>query len=186
MTGEEATLGMADALEVCDIPYILVGSFSSNFYGIGRSTKDADFVIQLEGKSLSEITEYLGPAFKLDPQMSFETLTGTTRHIVNVEGSSFEIELFYLSADLHDQSRFERRQQVKILGHLAYLPTAEDVIVTKLRWAKQGSRPKDKDDARNVIAVQAGRLDWDYIHRWCEAHGTRTLLDEIRESLPPI
>jgi len=186
MTGEEATLAMADALEACGIHYMLVGSFSSNFYGVGRSTKDADFVLQLEGKSLSELTEYLGPAFKLDPQMLFETFTDTTRHIVNVEGTQFEIELFYLSTDPYDQSRFQRRQQVKILGHLAYLPTAEDVIITKLRWAKQGNRPKDKDDVRNVIAIQAERLDWDYIHQWCEEHDTRPLLDEIRESLPPL
>jgi hypothetical protein len=27
-------------------------------------------------------------------------------------------------------------------------------------------------------------LDWDYVHRWCDIHGTRPLLDEIRQALP--
>jgi hypothetical protein len=36
------------------------------------------------------------------------------------------------------------------------------------------------------MAVQGDRLDWDYIHRWCDAHGTRALLDEVRASLPPL
>ncbi len=44
----------------------------------------------------------------------------------------------------------------------------------------------DRDDIRGVIAVQADRIDWDYVHRWCEQHGTRPLLDEIRASIPPI
>jgi hypothetical protein len=57
------------------------------------------------------------------------------------------------------------------------------VIVTKLRWA----RPKDKDDVRNVIAVQGDeRIDWGYVHGWTNLHGTTALLDEIRRSIPPI
>ena len=48
MTGNQAALTVAEALESCDIPYMLVGSYSSNFYGVDRSTQDADFVIELE------------------------------------------------------------------------------------------------------------------------------------------
>ena len=40
MTSEEATVAVIDALEALSIPYMLVGSFSSNYYGIGRSTTD--------------------------------------------------------------------------------------------------------------------------------------------------
>ncbi len=62
------------------------------------------------------------------------------------------------------------------------MPTAEDVIITKLRWA----RSKDRDDVRDVIAVQGDAIDWPYVHAWADQHGTRGLLDEIRASIPPI
>ena len=74
MTSEDATMAVVDALEALHIPYMLVGSFSSNYYGIGRSTKDVDFVIQLGPESLSSLASHLGPAFRLDPQMTFETV----------------------------------------------------------------------------------------------------------------
>ena len=45
---------------------------------------------------------------------------------------------------------------------------------------------REVDDARNLIAVHAQTLDWDYIHRWCDQHGTRQLLDQIRRSIPKI
>jgi hypothetical protein len=45
---ESVTLRVAEALDVCGIPFLLVGAFSSNHYGIPRSTKDADFVLQLK------------------------------------------------------------------------------------------------------------------------------------------
>jgi len=65
-----------------------------------------------------------------------------------------------------------------------YFATAEDVIVTKLRWSRQGQRAKDTEDVRCVIAVRVDAIDWDYVHRWCDAHGTRQLLEDIRRSVP--
>jgi hypothetical protein len=60
------------------------------------------------------------------------------------------------------------------------------VVITKLRWAVQGQRGKDRDDVRDVLAVQGDRIDWAYVYAWCAQHGTRALLDEIRRSIPPI
>ena len=100
--------------------------------------------------------------------------------------TSFKIELFQLSTDPHDQERFQRRVRATLFGHPVWLPTAEDVIITKLRWSLLAGRSKDRDDARDVIAVQGDRIDWDYVHPWCDRHGTRDLLDEVRLSIPPI
>jgi hypothetical protein len=186
--GNEVAARVVDAFEKLDVDYLLAGSFSSNFYGIPRSTKDADFVAVLSGKIVA-LEKELGEAFEFDQQSSFETVTGTFREKVRVPGLAFEIEIFHLSNDPHDQSRFTRRRRVldELVGREICVPTAEDVIITKLRWAKIAKRAKDTEDVRDVIAVQGDdALDWDYIHHWCEQHGTRALLDEIRASIPPL
>jgi hypothetical protein len=186
MTSDEATVAVIDALEFLGISYMLVGSLSSNYYGVARSTKDADFVLQLGSESVRRLADHLGPPFVLDPQMSFETATMTTRQILTVVEIPFTIELFHLSEDSHDQERFRRRQRVRTYDRQVYLPTAEDVIVTKLRWCLHSPRSKDWDDVRNLIAVQGERIDWEYVSRWCDRHGTRAILDEIRQSIPPL
>lgn len=66
------------------------------------------------------------------------------------------------------------------------MATAEDMIVTKLLWAMRANRAKDRDDARNIIAVRGTDLDWHYIEGWCATHGTIPLLREIRNSIPPV
>lgn len=90
-----------------------------------------------------------------------------------------------LASNMNDdpfaRERFARRQRSPFLGRQAFVPTPEDVVVMKLRWAW----PKDAEDARGVIAVQGDRLDWNYIRRWCDAHGTRELLDKARASTLP-
>ena len=173
---------VADALGASGIAYLLVGSFSSNYYGIPRSTKDADFVVELRGGVGSDFMERLGTDFGADPQLSFETNTGTYRQLIQHTSSPFKIELFLLSKDPHDQARFQRRVAVQAYGRQIWLPTAEDVIIMKIRWA----RSRDRDDVRAVIGVQGERLDWPYIEGWCERHGTRTLLEDIRRTVPKL
>lgn len=186
MTEHDAVLAVIDAIETLGLPHMLVGSLSSNAYGIPRSTQDADFVIELGSRSISEVQSRLPAGLQIDPQMTFETVTGTLRYLILLANSPFKIELFLVSKDPHDQQRFQRRIQQQAMGRTVWLPTAEDVVITKLRWSKQGHRTKDVDDVRNVLAVQESSLDWPYIHRWCDQHGTREVLDQVLRSIPKV
>ena len=181
MNSDVAVSSVIAALDRTGIPFMLVGSLSSSYYGIPRSTNDADFVVQLGDRHAEEIVRNLTSDLRLDPQMSFETATLTFRHIIHVANSPFQIELFHLSDDPHDQERFRRRLQVKYGSWDTWIATAEDVIITKLRWLQRSNRGKDREDVRDVILVQQSQLDWPYIESWCDVHGTRSLLEQIRE-----
>jgi len=88
----------------------------------------------------------------------------------------FEIELFDISSEPFDQSRFHRRQKTSLEGRTVWLPTAEDVIVQKLRWATLGNREKDMLDVVGILKVRRDRLDFTYVG-----------IHEVgpREGLPP-
>lgn len=181
MTAVDYVLRVVDALEALAIPYMVVGSFSSNAYGIPRSTKDGDFVLEIGDTAVSELLRALGGEFKLDPQMSFETITTTPRYQLLHRETAFMVELFLLRNDPFDRLRFNRRvrRPLDAGGREAYLPTPEDVVIQKLRWSRLGRREKDLIDARNVIAVQSNNLDLQYIRGWCDQHGTRELFEQL-------
>jgi predicted nucleotidyltransferase len=176
-----ATLVIA-ALSRSRVPHVVVGSFARNFHSFPRSTKDADIVLAIDAPGLARFEAELGKDFSLDPQTTFETNTGTFRHTLIHTETEFKTELFLLSQDTFDQERFRRRQAFQFGGIPSFVLTAEDVIVTKLRWL----RSKDVEDIRDVIAVKDSALDWNYIHRWATVHGTRAKLDEIRAGIPKI
>lgn len=184
MTTLDALRLLIDALEGLQIPYMLVGALSVNQYAPPRSTNDADVVIDAQPAQLAQLASRLQPLAHLDRQLTFETATGTRRTIVKVTGTDYQIELFHVSQDAHDQQRFQRRLRADLEGLAVWVPTAEDVIVWKLRWVLAGGRSKDRDDVRAVLAVQGPRLDGVYIRRWTAQHGTGALLDEIIASLP--
>jgi hypothetical protein len=176
----DAAFAMIDALDRAGIQYSLVGSLTAMYYGIARSTMDADFVVQLAGQQILEVRNHLPSSFSLEDQPRFELLTGRTYYVVAIHGTPFNIDLFTLSGDAFDQSSFSRRRKIHILDHEIMAPSPEDVVVQKLRW----QRPQDVIDAQHVIAVQRDVLDWSYIEHWCEAHATKALLDKVRSEIP--
>ncbi len=179
MTSNEVVLRVIEQLERLDIPYMLVGSYSSNAWGIARSTQDADFVIEAGSKPLAPLFQSLTDVIEFDPQMLLESVTMTLRYVGKVPATGFKIELFMTSSDPHDQQRFLRRKRYQFLTGHAFLPSPEDVLLQKLRWFSRAKRPKDWEDAQNVLAVQSRTLDLPYIRQWADQHGTRELFEKL-------
>jgi hypothetical protein len=186
MTLEDIAAIIIGALQEADLPFMVVGGLSCNVYSIPRSTKDVDIVIKLESAGqLQRVNGLLPEEFHFDPQITFESITGSIRHIIRIEGTPFVIELFELrEADAFQFCRFERRR-VLFLAPLklsAPIPTAEDVIVQKLRWG----RPKDLDDVRGVLSVQGSALDFSYIEDWCRKLEILDRYESVRSTVPEI
>lgn len=144
-------------------------------------TKDADVVVNLPSSGWSKLPSLLPEGIEMEDLMGFEMVTATRRELLRVKDSLFQIELFRLSEDAHDQSRFQCRLRQPIFQDVdVSLPTAEDVIIQKLRWSRGAKRPKDFADAVAVMQVQGKSLDWPYIERWCAEHGTLDVLAEAK------
>lgn len=182
ITIEDVTLRVIDALNACGSPYMLVGSFSSNLYGIPRSTKDADFVLQLESDLSPVFYQSLGNDFEIDPQLKFETNTGTFKQEMRFQDTPFTVELFRLSDDPFDRERFRRRVPAKLFGRPHVRAKGGGC------HHDEGALVQGQGSARHQKrqTVQRGKLDWPYIENWGRQHGTLALLEEIRRSVPEI
>lgn len=164
---QDAVAQLIAAMDELGFEYMLVGSFSSMYYSFPRSTTDADFVIGTPGWNARALVDRLGKEFKFEPQLSFEMVGGSIKNEIEIEGTPFRIELFGLTDQAFDQSRFARRRKISLGGMKAWIPTPEDVIIQKLIW----HRPKDREDVLGVIAVNHDQLDQDYLRRWTNQLG---------------
>jgi hypothetical protein len=180
MNTDDIVFAVIDYLNDHKIPYMLVGSLATNFYCVPRSTEDGDVVVQSDLVGIASAISREHEHIRFDRQFAFESVTATRKLVLQTEGHGFEIELFQLGDDEHDQMRFSRRRQVETMGRCVWVASQEDMIVTKLRWSQHAGREKDISDARNLIGVQGDRIDWPYVESWCERHGTRELLDKLR------
>src|SRR5579863_8620106 len=101
MTNNDISLRVIEILNEHQIPYMLVGSLSTNFHSTIRSTKDADIVVEANLGDAARTIAAECKALSLDPQFGFENVTGTKRIILRAEEVDFVVELFSLSADPH-------------------------------------------------------------------------------------
>ncbi|MEX2092089.1 MAG: hypothetical protein WD971_05400 [Pirellulales bacterium] len=181
MNIDDIVLAVIDYLNEHQVPYMIVGSLATNVYCNPRSTEDGDFVVQTNLAQLARDIKQSRTDVRFDPQLSFESVTGTKKIVLHIEGHAFDVEVFELSDDEHDQLRFSRRVQVTTFDRPVWIASLEDMIVTKLRWSQHAGREKDVSDARNLIGVQRDFADWPYVESWCDRHGTRELLDRLRK-----
>ncbi len=184
MTTTEGVCSVLDCLDAAKLPHMVTGGLAANHFGVPRATHDADIVIQMDSVNFANFARSLPLELSLDKQISFETITGSKRHIIALPKTNFRIELFFLGEDEHHQERFRRRIRAYLddIHRETWIPAAEDLIIQKLRWF----RDKDRDDLRNILAVQGDALDFAHIHQWCDVHGTRGRLEDIQRSIPPI
>jgi hypothetical protein len=181
MNTDELVFAVIDYLNEHQLPYMLVGSLATNFYCVPRSTQDGDIVVQANPAQIARGLIKVHSDIHFDPQLSFESITATKKVVLQADKLEFEIELFELGIDEHDQARFARRIRVDTMDRSVWIASLEDMIVTKLRWSQHAGREKDISDARNLIGVQRDQVDWPYVEVWCDRHGTRELLNRLRQ-----
>jgi hypothetical protein len=186
MTLEALAITVIEAAESAGVEFMLVGAAAAGAYGVPRATRDVDLLVSVNlPGGVAALIARLDPVVQFDSRVVFDTLTWGRRHVgLSRSPPPFKVELFELFDDPFVQSEFARRQRVfvPVLGRDTWLPTPEDVIVQKLRWG----RPKDLEDARDVLAVQGPEsLDMAYIEKWCEQHQTRERLQAALASIPP-
>ncbi len=184
MNLNELACAVFNIAESLGIPHMAV---AAGAYGIPRATKDIDLLVSIDPKKgIRQLMDALGELIEFEPQAQFDTITWGRRHVgTSVFSPPYKVELFEMFDDPFVVSEFTRRtiSFVPILNRNVWLPTAEDVVIRKIRWG----RSKDPDDARDVLAVQGPEtLDTLYIEKWCAIHGTTQRLETIIESLPPI
>jgi hypothetical protein len=183
----QLAVAIFDTAESNGVEHMAVGAIAAGTYGIPRATKDIDLLVSLDAMNgIWKLIPALEEFIEFESQAQFDTITWGRRHVgVSRTPPPFKVELFEMFSDPFVESEFSRRQRrfVPLLNREIWLPTAEDIIVQKIRWG----RPKDLDDARDILAVQGPEtLDMPYIDNWCSIHGTSGRLRDILASLPEL
>ena len=61
------------------------------------------------------------------------------------------------------------RQPAEFLDVSVDVVTAEDLVLSKLEWAKRGGSARQLDDVRTLLRLAGDDLDQEYLARWVRA-----------------
>jgi hypothetical protein len=167
---EGVILRVRQALEMAGVPYMLTGSFASSFHGAPRTTQDVDVVIAPTLGSLNKLLkQFPEDAYYVSREAALQAYGAESLFNVIDLTSGWKIDFIVRKSRPFSLAEFERRREADLLGTSLYIASAEDVVLSKLEWAKLSASERQINDVAGILRTQGDDLDLDYVERWVNA-----------------
>jgi hypothetical protein len=178
---EGAIRRVLHALGRAGVPYMLTGSFASAFHGAPRTTQDVDVVIAPTLGSLQKLLrEFPEDEYYVSREAALQAYGSESLFNVIDLSSGWKIDFIVRKSRAFSQEEFGRRRKADLLGMTLYIASAEDVVLSKLEWAKLAESERQIADVVGILRTQGDQLDQDYIERWATALGVNAQWNRAR------
>ncbi len=178
----DALTTLATKLRLLGIPWMLTGSVAAFLYGRNRTTVDIDVIIDCERLRVPLFCMAFEPEHFLDPLMVEDSLrTGIMFNAIPMTGGP-KLDFIPLKRDAYQQSAFARRQVLDWHGVPIHVIAADDLVLSKLAWAKISASERQLADVRSIMSMGLFSEDDDYFQQWLDRLGLREALDASRET----
>lgn len=161
-----------------DIPYMVTGSIAANYYAVPRMTRAIDIVVDLSECDVDRLVGIFQEEFYIDRAM----VQGAVRAkgMFNIIHNAFVIKVDFVVRKDSDYRRteFSRRKRVSVEGCDLFLVAPEDLIISKLDWARESHSEVQLSDVRNLLARVKG-LDQAYLMYWINRLDLESLYQEV-------
>jgi hypothetical protein len=165
-------------LEGAGIPYMVTGSMAVNFYTIPRMTRDIDLVIELFERDVDRITRLFQQDYYIDRDMVQRAVQDHAMFNMIHNALVVKVDCVVRKETEYRREEFARRRTVSIVGQQMCIVSPEDLILSKLDWAKESRSEMQLTDVRNLLNSVQG-LDTAYLTRWADRLGLSSLYREV-------
>ena len=162
---EATLLGIVLALRQVRLPYMLIGALALPVWGRPRATLDIDFMILAAEFPERLILRLSALGFERD--LEWDRLNPFLKGVqTRFRSKTLALDIL-LRRDEHHDAAFRRRCKKYHRGMYIWFPSAEDLIVLKLR----AGRHTDFDDVTGIVERIGDTLDFRYLSRWARRLG---------------
>jgi hypothetical protein len=158
-------------------PFMLTGSFAMAHYATPRMTRDLDLVVELQGRDVERLVAAFSDAFYIDGDDA-RTAVATER-LFNLMhyGSGIKVDLIVRKSEEFRRVEFGRRLPISLGGVPTWIASREDLILSKLVWARDAGSELQRRDV--VALLAAPGLDETHLRHWAPRLGVSNLLEEL-------
>ena len=172
---------IASRLEKAGVEYMMTGSMAMAVYATPRMTRGIDLVIQVSPEDTSEIVKLFQDDFYIDE--ASVRLAVQNRDMFNIIHNECVIKVDFIvrKNEKYRVEEFSRRQQIDIEGVSIFVVAPEDLILSKLVWAKESESELQLKDVRQMVTA-LGSLDDGYLDTWASELGVEHALARVRKN----
>ena len=170
---------MSEKLADIGIPFMLTGSLAMNYYATPRMTRDVDIVMELEPNDVAKFVDCLEPEYYVSSTRVQQAASARTMFNVIHQESVIKVDCIIRKDTEYRRVEFTRRRRVDIADFRTFLVSKEDLILSKLVWAKDSRSELQLGDVKNLLATG---YDKEYVEHWAILLGLGHLLAELRDA----
>ena len=174
----DVLLSVTARLQAAGIFYMVTGSMAANFYATPRMTRDIDLVVELSDADIDRVVGLFQDTYYIDPDMVQQAIRN--RSMFNMIHNALVVKVDCVVRKDTDYRReeFARRRTITLAGQSVAIVAPEDLILSKLDWARESRSQMQLDDVRNLLrSVQD--LDRVYLGHWSDRLGLTALYREV-------
>jgi len=169
---------LQDALARLDragVATMLTGSLALSYYAEPRMTRDIDLVVEFPGGDSKRLAAVFQPEYYVSETDVERALRERGMFNVLHLEKLVKLDLIVRKDEPFRRHEFERRVRVRLAGFDTWIATREDLILSKLIWAKPSG---SELQLRDVRALLAGGADLGYLRRWATDLGVAGMLEK--------
>jgi hypothetical protein len=166
-------------LEEAGIGYMITGSVAANFYSQPRMTRDVDIVIQVKVEQIDKLYHLFKKDFYIDKNSVEKAVKEKNRFNIIHNEKIIKIDFIISKETEHGQIEFSRKIKERIDDFNLFIVSPEDLILSKLAWAKESSSETQLRDVKNIILFNKESLDYDYLKKWSKKLSVEESLEEV-------
>lgn len=168
---------VAERLNTAAIPYMITGSMAMNFYAIPRMTRDIDIVVDLPQQYVERVYDLFSGDFYVDKKAIGQAVTQKGMFNIIHNAAVIKVDFIIRKNSEYRKEEFRRRQRIMVEGVEMTLVAPEDLILSKLFWARESRSEMQLADVRNLLS-SVEDLDHRYLQHWISRLGLNELYRE--------
>jgi hypothetical protein len=166
-------------LEKAGVAYMLTGSLAANFYAVPRMTRDIDIVIEIGQFDIGKFCRHFENDFYLTRSSIVEAVEHESIFNIIHNVSVFKVDFIIRKDSSYRDTEFQRRNQIELDGMQIWIVSPEDLIISKLFWAKDSLSELQLRDVKNLQA-SIKKLDEKYIDHWVQKLKLNAIYERVK------
>jgi len=145
---------VSERLGSAGIAFMLTGSVAMNYYAQPRMTRDIDLVIALTAADAEVFVRMFEADYYLDQDtIALAIARRSMFNMIHLE-SVIKVDCIVRKSDPFRLEEFARRKQIHLVDFDTWIVSREDLLLSKLAWAKDSGSEMQLKDALNLFVPE--------------------------------
>ena len=167
---------VSQRLERQGIEFMLTGSVAMNYYAQPRMTRDIDLVVALNETQTEGFVRLFESDYYLDKKHVADSIFRRGMFNLIHNETVIKVDFVVLRSDPYRQQEFARRMKITLGDFQTWIVSREDLILSKLLWAKDSKSEMQWRDVRNLLSPEC---DMTYLRSRAEFLGVVEYLESL-------